>query len=262
MKRRWLLPLAALTVLGACASPETIAYRLNEDGSLAYYRGDYGNALELFRQAQVARPDLAELNLNAGAAMAKEGDRERAIRELRRTFSSDNAGIKSKAHYDIGTLHAQEERESEAIEELKWALRLDSADEDAKHNLEVLVRRKLQREEEQRRQQQQQQQQGQPGDPPQQQDPQQQQPGEQEPQDQQGSSSGQEGGGPPQPADPSQRPPTGSTPSVNEALEQAGAELSIEDALRILDSLREREREVQSNLNRAGGRGQQVEKDW
>lgn len=257
MKRRWLLPLAALLALSACASPETKAYRLNEDGSLAYLQGDYARALELFREAQVARPDLAELNLNAGAAMAKDGDRERALRELRRAYSSENAEIKSMAHYDIGTLHAQEEREDEAIEELKWALRLNSADTDAKHNLEVLVRRKLQREEEQRRQQQQQQQQQ--GE--QQGQQQEQQPGEQQPQEQQGSPSQQEGSG--SPSQPQQgQPPPSSQPSLNEVLESAGSELSIEDALRILDALRDKEREIQSNLNRAGGNGQQVEKDW
>lgn len=260
MKRRWVLPLAALLALSACSSPETVAYRLNEDGSLAYYQGDYSRALELFREAQVARPDLAELNLNAGATMAKEGDRERAARELRRVFSSENPALKSKAHYDIGTLHAQDERENEAIEELKWALRLDSTDQDAKHNLEVLVRRKLQREEEERRRQQQQQQPGQPGGEPGQQD-QQQQPGDHQQEGQEGSSGNQEGGGSSQPQG-NQRPPSSSPPSLNEALESAGAELSIEDTLRILDALRDRERQIQSDLNKAGGRGQQVEKDW
>lgn len=247
--------LAALALASAaCSTPETQAYRLNEDGSLAYYQGDYGRALELFRQAQVIRPDLAELNLNAGAAMAKDGDRERSLRELRRVFSSEDPTLKSKAHYDIGTIHAQEQRENEAIEELKWALRLDASDQDAKHNLEVLLLRRQRREEELRRQQQQPQQQ-QPGQP---------EPGQPEdgtPPDQQGQPGTQGTTGESQPS--GQNTPTPPNPqALSEALDRAGVELSIEDALRILDALRDRERQLQAELNRAGNRGQRVDKDW
>jgi hypothetical protein len=195
--------------------------------------------------------------------MAKDGDSERALRELRRVFSSDGLTLRSKAHYDIGTLHAQEEREDEAIEEMKWALRLDSTDMDAKHNLEVLVRRKLQREEELRRQQQQQQQQqpGQPGDQegePSQQDA---QPGQEGQPDQPGTPSN-ESGGQSQPTPNGPRTPPSSPQALSDALDAAGTEIDIEDALRILDALRDRERQVQSDLNRAGNRGTPVEKDW
>jgi Ca-activated chloride channel homolog len=266
MKRRWLLPATLLIALTACASPETQAFRLNEDGSLAYYQGNYGHALELFRQAQIARPDLAELNLNAGAAMAKEGDQERAVRELRRVYSTEDPKLKSKAHYDIGTLSAKDGREDEAIDELKAALRLDGTDADAKHNLEILVMRRLRREEEQRRQQQQQQQ-GQSQQPQQQGDQngeQQQQPqGQPNGEQQQGQT-----GGSPQSGDPSQasgapqRPPTSNPQALGEALDQAGADVTIEEALKILDALRDRERQVQSDLGKGANRGQQVEKDW
>src|SRR5262249_18143535 len=152
----------------------------------------------------------------------KSGDRDRAVQELRRALTSDDDQVKSAARYDMGTTLAQPgDHDAEAMQELKQALRLNPADSDAKHNLEVLLL-KQQREEQQRRQQKQQQnqQQNQQNQDPQQSpggQPQQPGGGQQPSQPQQQPGDG--GAGRPQQGPTSSPPP----PDLSQALRDAGS---------------------------------------
>ncbi|HEY7295170.1 MAG TPA: hypothetical protein VH916_09010, partial [Dehalococcoidia bacterium] len=57
LRRWWPLAVTPLLLLAAaCSKPS--AQKLNEDGNQAYARGDYPPALDDYRKAQVARPDL------------------------------------------------------------------------------------------------------------------------------------------------------------------------------------------------------------
>lgn len=183
------LCLAALTA--ACSRPS--AERLNDDGNHAFNRGDYGQALEDYRKAQVERPDQPTFNYNAGNALHQQGDYPRAIQESLRSTQGSNADVRVRAYYSIGADYYREGKLKEALDAYKNALRLDPNDLDTKYNLEVIQRR-LDKEAEQRQALDQQAKQDQPSD---QQNPQgsQNQPdqaGQQNPQPQQGGQPGQQ----------------------------------------------------------------------
>lgn len=248
------IPLLALLTLAAisCAEPETLAFRLNEQGTLAYKAGSYEEALSFYRQAQVARPDYPELNINAGSALYKNQEYDRAVRELRRTLTAPDAQLKARAHYALGNTLYRMDEFGLAFEEYKWALRLDPNDSDAKHNLE-LVLRELQANMRAP-------QQGVNQESPNSQDPQvgeENQDGEQQP------------GGQPLRGANSGAPPTGQQgPSqqgdaLSRALLDAPGNLAIEDAIRILDALQDRQQAVQAQWNRGSdGRPRAAERDW
>lgn len=249
MKRMLLLALLLLGVAAACAEPETLAFRLNEQGTQAYLAERYDDAFSLYRQAQVARPDFPELNINAGSALYKQEAYDRAIREFRRALNAWDGRLKASSHFGLGNTLYRMDQPREALEEYKWALRLDPNDADAKHNLEVVLR-ELSRT-------------APPtlGDNPQ---------PDREAEPQQGDG-GDPGGGDGQ-ADPGSGtagPPQGPVDSsaqsdaLRRMLQEAPADLAIEDAIRILDALQERQQAIQARWNRgSGGRGAAMERDW
>lgn len=211
------LSLFPLILLAAgCGTPRDDAYQWNQTGNRSYQKGAYAEALEAYRQAQVLRPELPHLNFNAGAALHQRGEYDRALRELRRAVSSQDLALSARTYYNLGNTLYRLGRVAEAIEEYKQALRIDPTDQDAKYNLEYALRQ-LQR------------------------------PTPEEPRE--GSSqegvAGQEQGEPDEPGELSAPSPQRSAEELlQRALVEAGEEMSLEEALRILDALREREREL------------------
>ncbi|GEM_PF-1458046 len=136
---RRLLPLAIapLALLGvACAKPS--AQKLNEDGNQAYSRGDYQPALDDYRKAQVARPDLPALNYNAGNVLYQQGDYARAISEAQRSTNASDPDIAAKSFYSVGENYYRQGKLHDALDAFKNALRIDPSDHDAKYNVEVI----------------------------------------------------------------------------------------------------------------------------
>lgn len=135
---RWLaLPLAVLALCtAACAKPS--AQKLNEDGNQAYSRGDYQPALDDYRRAQVARPDLPALSYNAGNALYRQGDYTRAIGESQRASSAADPEVAAKAFYSLGENYYRQGKLHDALDAFKNALRIDPSDHDAKYNVEVI----------------------------------------------------------------------------------------------------------------------------
>ncbi len=136
--RRWLaLAVASLALLAAaCARPS--AQKLNDDGNRAYARGDYQPALDDYRRAQVARPDLPALSYNAGNALYQQGDYTRAIGEAQRAANATDPEISAKAFYSLGESYYRQGKLQDALDAFKNALRIDPGDHDAKYNVEVI----------------------------------------------------------------------------------------------------------------------------
>lgn len=239
--------LLGLLALAACSPEGPLAYDLNQQGGQLYRQSRFGEALESFRQAQLQRPDLPELNFNAGDALYQLAEYDRALRETQRALAAGDAELRGQAHFNMGNGHYQMERFQDAYEEYKKALREDPGDFDAKVNLELALRRLQQQERQQPNQ----------GNQPSGGQEQQRPPGQRSGDQQEGQSGGQGQPRSPQ-ADPAEE--------LRRSLREAGAEISIEEALRILDVLRERERQLQTQYNqqqpgtpRASSR---PDKDW
>lgn len=262
--------LLLVIVAGACSSGDSIRSR-NHQANEAFYRHSYQEALEIYRQLIVQRPDIAELSINAGNALHRARSFERAIQETQRALPPDDPRVGALTYYALGNHYLALEELELAYDSYRNALLLDPTDMDAKYNLEVvllLLAGQLQEPPAQQGQQgqpgadgqqggQQQQQPGQPG--------QQGQPGEAEPQP--GEQQGEQGASEPgagQPQQPGSQNPSGapSAAEINRLLEQAlrgiNESLTIEEAQRILDLLRQQ----QQNQRLPGGGGTPTGPDY
>ena len=224
-----------------------------------YQRGEYDQALQLYRDALLDRPDAPELHFNVGDALFKRGEYDQALREFERVFSAEEQKIQAQAHYNMGNSFFQQQAFEQAVAAYKQALELDAADEDAKVNLELALE-KLQ---EQQQQQEQQEDDSEEQDQEQQQDSEQnqqnqenQQDSEQEQQDQdqqqqQDSEQDQQNQQQQQQSEQDQQ-------SEEQPAEQQS--ISPEEAQQLMDALKNRELDAQKRRFRATGKAQA--RDW
>ena len=95
---------------------------------------------------EAGRPEAdPRLLYNAGTARLAAGDERRAVGALERAATAlaeaDDPGAAPPVHYNLGSSRLEAGDPAGAVEAFKQALRLDPGSEDAKHNLEVALRR-------------------------------------------------------------------------------------------------------------------------
>lgn len=121
-------------------------------GNEAYRSEQYEDAVRIYREALEQNPQETRLLFNLGNALSMSGDKQESI-ETFKTFKSAAAEGEegANADYNIGTLLADEDPEA-AIESFISALRQNPGDQDAKHNLESLLKQQQQQEQQQQNQ--------------------------------------------------------------------------------------------------------------
>lgn len=228
--------------LGACGGGDSPRER-NAEANRLYAAGDYQGALNAYQELLAERPDLDELSYNAGNALHRLGEYERAVEETRRALPPKDPALGASTYYALGNHLLQLQRLQEAYFAYRSALLLDPSDGDAKHNLELTLLLLGQS----RPPSGQGNEAGQPDGPPQE--------GTAGPEGQEGQPGETPPGGTPQPGAPAGQPPPGATPGPSQAaaqrqLEEALAgideELTFEEAVRILELLREQQRQRQA----------------
>lgn len=250
--------LLALAV-GACGggdADESLRSQ-NEEANALFAAEDYQGALDLYQELLAERPDVDELSYNAGNALHRLQSYERAVDATSRGLPPREIELGVATYYALGNHLLQLGRLEEAYAAYREALLLDPNDADSKHNLElVLLLANAQ-------------QQPSGEQPPDQSAPEGSQQGEGEPSgdatpapgaEQDPSGEPQPGASPqtgsPQPGEagsnqvpgtPAATPPTG--PSIERTLAEALAgldeEVSFEEAIEILDLLRQRQQTPQ-----------------
>jgi Ca-activated chloride channel family protein len=242
--RRRLLGLVGAALLGltACAPSDPLAADVDAANDL--FQRDPAAALSRYRELQATRPASPEIAVDLANALAKLNDHDRALVAYGRALDNAKGGsTREIAFYDRGNSLFRLGRILDARASYVEALRLDPTDRDAKFNIELidkildLIRPQTQPP------------QGQPGQtpPPGQQPPPGGSPGSSGP-----SGSGAPGGSPPPgataPASPSQ------PPSVQSALTDFRRDLTVDEALRLLDALRGEQRGLPGLLEGTGVR--------
>jgi Ca-activated chloride channel family protein len=152
-----LLFLAVLVTSSACA-PAVV--RHNESGNERFEESAYEDAIGEYRLAQVDEPDLAEPYYNAANAYNRMSQVDAALAQTDQALKTADPELAAQAWYNLGNAFFDAEQWPQAIEAYKEALRLQPDDLDAKHNLE-LVLRKLEEQQQQQQQEDQQQEQDQ-----------------------------------------------------------------------------------------------------
>ncbi len=227
--RRQAALLLALSLAGApgAALADAAASRNNE-GNRLYDQKRYDAALKLYTDAQAARPGAPELHYNIGNVLYRKGEFDKAVEEYLRAQASRDPALSQAATYNRGNALLMQGRLQDAVNAYVQALRARPDDAQAKRNLELALRM-LQT---------QQQEQPQPSPQQQGQDDQKKPP--------QGPRQAPQGEGK---AEKSPHSPSG--------------QMSEEEARRILEALRDEEKEgVRKHAQASVPRDRQPEKDW
>ncbi len=239
---------ATLFVMALAAAPVRAdsAAAKNREGNRLFEQGRYGEAEKAYREAGAAQPDRPELLYNLGNALLKQNNLDSALRELREAAGRGEREIRARAWYNTGNGLFETRRFREAADAYAQALRIDSKDVDAKHNLELALRRQEEQQKQQKSQQSQ--------DQPQTEDPSQ---GKKDP--------GQSGEHPEKPPAGSQSQPENqekpADPRTTSSADVQGS-FSKERALQILDALKNQELVEQRKLLEARARRKSQGRDW
>ncbi len=232
-------------------------------GNTHYEAEAYDAALEAYQSAAENRPEDAIARYNLGTTLYQKKQFEKAADEFRRSLDAADSVRRAQGYYNLGNAQVQLNDIEGAIRSYKSALRLNPVDLDAKHNLELALERLEQNsqqnqsesgdegKDQQEQDQQQQNQDQQSGDEqePNQQD--QENPSESEQQQQNQESSEQE-------ATSEESPP-----QSEQGATQQPVEMSQEDAIRLLEAVKDNEKEIQKKiLQKRFSRRQRSEKDW
>ena len=230
----------------------------------AHYKSEaYDAALEAYQSAAEDRPEDAMSRYNLGTALYQKKQFEEASDAFRRSLDTADPVHQAQGYYNLGNAQVQLNDIEGAIRSYKSALRLNSADLDAKHNLELALEKLEQKsqqnqsesgdedKDQQKQDQQQQNQDSQDSDEQAQNQQDQENPSESEQQQQNQESSEQEAAA------------EESRPQPEQQSTQQPVEMSKEDAIRLLEAVKNNEKEIQKKiLQKRFSRRQRSEKDW
>ena len=243
---RWaplvLIVFAAIPGSATAESPES----KNKEGNRLYAQGKYEEAEKAYLEAQGANPGKPEILYNLGNSLIKQKKFDQGVQSLRQSASNGNKSIQENSWYNAGNASFLAGKYKDSIEAYVQALRLNPADKDAKHNLELALMKLKQQETKQSK------------------SNSNQQDSKQSDQDQarsgkdgkqQQNSNGQSGAE----NGKDQKPPQNS--QTSQAAQRKGS-ISKEQALQILDALKGRELEDQQKLMERRAKQPANEKDW
>ena len=203
------------------------------DGNKLYAEEKYDEANNKYRDALIDSPESPIINFNIGDVQYKKRNFEEAVKSYEKSTFSDEIKVQSGSYYNLGNTFYKMGKLPESILAYKKALELNPEDEDAKYNLEY-VRAKLKDNSEKQPQENQQQQQQEE----QQQQDQQNQDKEQKSEEQQQEQQEQQQSNQEDRQNPEQQ--------QEQQQEQAAEpkEISKEDAERLLDALKNEEKDL------------------
>jgi len=245
------------------------AAKRNREATQAFEAKDFEQATDLYDDALTLEPESGVISYNLGNALYRQGQFEDASTALLRGMLADDSEVRQNSLYNLGNAFVQLQKYPEALTAYRKALEMDPHDLDAKVNFEKAMQ--LLQQQQQEQQQQQQQEKGEEeGEGEQQQDPQSGDQEQEENQDQQGDQQQEENqeqqeqqGDEESEGEQEQQQDEGEPQEAQPDSMRAVGEMTPEEAMRILDAMREQEKELQKEKARkAQARMRGVEKDW
>jgi Ca-activated chloride channel family protein len=136
--RGWLVAAGLLVIaLSACTSDLA---RHNAAGNERFAEGEYGEALDRYRLAQVDAPDEPVPYYNAANAHNREGSLEETLAQTQQALKTAPPILAAQAWYNLGNAFFDAQEWAQAVSAYQESLRLAPDDADAKHNLELALR--------------------------------------------------------------------------------------------------------------------------
>ncbi len=244
---KFLLFFFVLVLLLFAESPAQPDRSTNNKGVDAFESGNFSDAEINFRKGVEKAPRNFISNFNLGDALYKQERYDEAISSYNSALGdADNDLKKAKIYHNIGNALLKSNKIQESIESYKTALKHNPDDDDTKYNLSYAL--SLLNNQDQKQQDQNQNKNKQDKNNQNQQNQQNQdQNRDQQKNDQQNQ---------PQPKDQESQQDNLKQPQQQEA------KISKEDAERILEALRNNEKDIQKELRKKTGRPVKTDKDW
>ena len=115
--------------------------RKNAEGNVLYEQKNFPEALDKYVEANDGKSHRQELAYNLANAFYQQKKYQEALQELEKAIASGNSSLNEKIHFNRGNTFFQMGKYQEAIEAYKKALELDPGDKEAKHNLELALKK-------------------------------------------------------------------------------------------------------------------------
>ena len=244
-----ILPLCILFLV-ATASSQTVRSHVSR-GNDAYEKAKYGDAEAEYKKALQKDSTAREAQFDLGNAYYKQQryDEAQRVYATRVAAAGKNSSDKDLAYYDLGNTFFKSNKLEESIESYKCTLRLNPSDEDARYNY-LLAKDRLKQQQDQKKQNQQNKQdKNQQNKQDQKQDQNKDQ--QQQNKDQQNQNKNQ------------QQPPQQQQANQDQTKQQQQKnQMPKQQADRILDALRNNEKDIQKQLRKRVAAKVIVEKDW
>lgn len=256
MKSKFVITIICLGLFGAAVAEDYAS--LNNDGNTAFAEKDFKTALDLYRQAEVERPETPEIYYNQANALIESQNYEEAINKFAKALNTEDLGLQAGVYYNGGNGYFKQDSFQTAIEWYQKALELDPQDLDTKHNLE-LARNRLK---EQMERQQKDGEGEESGEKKQQEDDQEDEQEKQQDKDMFKDKDADQ----PDPDSPFYNPDDSTKQQEKQQTPEGqpakADEMSKEDAMRILQALEDSEKENQKKVKRFKIKGTYVGSDW
>lgn len=233
------LPLVIALALST-ASAQTVRSHVGS-GNDAYEKSRYPDAEAEYKKALQKDPVSREAQFNLGNAYYKQQRSDEAQRQYSNHIAAaKTSGDQEMAYYNLGNTFFKSNKLEESLEAYKRALRLDPSDEDARYNY-LLAKERLKQQDQKKQDQQNKQDQKQ-------QDKQNQQQQDQQQKDQQNQNQ--------------QQPQQQQAKPDQTNQQQQKNQMQKQQADRILEALRNNEKEIQKKLRKRAAARVYIEKDW
>ncbi len=108
----------------------------------AYQRDDFNAAQQLLERGLVDYPHDSKLNYNLGCAYHKQKKEEQAQECFKRAVDASDMHLKEHAYFNMANSYVALEKLDDAIAAYEQVLALNQNNEQAKHNLEMIKKRK------------------------------------------------------------------------------------------------------------------------
>jgi tetratricopeptide (TPR) repeat protein len=242
-----LLPATGLLSIFLLSSPvdssaQTVRSHVS-NGNVAYDKGRYPDAEAEYKKALQKDPSSREAQFNLGNAYYKQQRADEAQRAYSNWIAaSKTPADQAMAYYNLGNTFFKSNKLQESLEAYKRTLRFSPADEDARYNY-LLAKDRLKQQQDQKKQDQQDKQ-----------DQNQQNKQDQQKQDQQQNNQ--------QNQDQQQQQPQPQQAKPDQTGQQQKNQMPKQQADRILEALRNNEKEIQKQIRKRAAARVIIEKDW
>ena len=133
---RYVYVLTLLLLLPACSLQ---ASRNITNGNDLYSQGYYQTAIYEYKKAELQAPTSAVPNYNSANAYQQLNNIEAVIYQTQEVIKKGQIQVSADAWYNLANAFYEDQQWEAAIEAYKESLRISPGDQDAKHNLEIVL---------------------------------------------------------------------------------------------------------------------------